>query len=791
MAYFGAKIWMWTIASAVVLHYLKAPIPVMGTIVGVLAFFSVTPLRKYIFSKTVMVVLDKLGIMPVISETEKTAIEAGNVWVDAELFSGNPNFQKINKEPWERLEGDEKKFMENQVATVCKMVDDWGVYEDRDLPPEVWDYIKKEKFLGMIVPKEYGGLGFSAKANSEVVSTLTTKSIPLAISVMVPNSLGPAELLSHYGTKEQKDYYLPRLAVGEEIPCFGLTEPNAGSDAGSMESYGEVFKGEDGQLYIKLNWKKRYITLGAVATLIGLAVKVFDPDNLLGKGTELGITCILVDSKLDGVKLGLRHDPLGIPFYNCPIEGTDVVVSIDKVVGGADGVGRGWAMLMELLAAGRSISLPAQGNGTSKLVARSAGAYAEVRKQFGLSIGKFEGVQEQLAHIGGMTYILEAMRVFTVGAVDSGIKPAVVSAIAKWAGTEISRDLINQGMDVCGGAGISRGPKNILANAYTAAPIGITVEGANILTRTMIIFGQGAMRCHPFATKELFALADNDLGAFDDAFSGHIGHVVKNMTRALVLSLSRGLLALSVPRGPARKYYKKLSWASAVFAFWADLAMGVYGGNLKFKERITGRFADVLIWMYMITAALRRFEAEGRKKEHLPFLEYSVRHGFNEIQRAFEGIFYNMEIPGMRWLLKGPVSWWARMNKFTSPASDEIGAKISEALQTPGKLRDEITTPGLYIPDAKEPGLGMLDDVFKKSHEAKSIIKKIRKAIRAGQLPKNKPERSLKEALEAGVISKDEATLMEQVESLRYEAIMVNAFTVEQYKKKDLRAPAQ
>jgi acyl-CoA dehydrogenase len=789
MAYFGAKIWMWTIFSALALKYLGVQVEVMYAVVGVLAFFSITPLRKYLFSKTVMVVLDKLGIMPVISETEKVAIEAGSVWVDAELFSGCPNFQKINEEKWERLEGDEKDFINNQVQKVCSMVSDWEVYEDGDLPDEVWEYLKKEKFFGMIVPKEYGGLGFSAKANSEVVSTLTTRSIPLAITVMVPNSLGPAELLSHYGTKEQKDYYLPRLAVGEEIPCFGLTEPNAGSDAGSMESYGEIFKGDDGKLYLKLNWKKRYITLGAVATLIGLAVKVFDPDNLLGKGKELGITCILVDSKLDGVKLGLRHDPLGVPFYNCPIEGENVVVSVDQVVGGVEGVGRGWSMLMELLAAGRSISLPAQGNGTAKMVARTAGAYAEVRKQFGLSIGKFEGIQEQLCHIGGMNYMLEAMRVFTVGAVDAGIKPAVVSAIAKFAGTEISRDLINMGMDVCGGAGISRGPKNILAHPYTAAPIGITVEGANILTRTMIIFGQGALRCHPYAAKELFALSDSDLATFDDAFSGHIGHVVKNMTRALVLSLSRGMLALSVPRGPARKYYKKLSWASAVFAFWADVAMGVYGGNLKFKERITGRFADILIWMYLITAALRRFEAEGRKKEHQPLLEYSIRHGFNEIQKAFEGIFYNIDLPGFRWLTKGPISWWARMNKFASPANDNIGAKISQILQTPGQLRDDLTTPGLYLAGPNEPGLGMLDDVFVKSYEANGIIRKIRKAIKQGKIPKNKPERSLKEALEANVITEAEAELMRTVEERRYEAIMVDSYTVEQYKAKDLRKP--
>lgn len=790
MAYFGAKLWMWTIAAALGFNLIGAPNWLTYSAVGVLAFFTITPLRKYIFSKTVMTVLDKMGIMPAISDTEKVAIEAGSVWVDAELFSGNPNFAKINSESWERLAGEEKDFIDNQVETVCAMVDDWSVYQDRDLPQEVWDYLKKEKFFGLIVPKEYGGLGFSAKANSEVVSKLTSRSIPLAITVMVPNSLGPAELLAHYGTKEQKDYYLPRLAIGEEIPCFGLTEVNAGSDAGSMESKGEVFKGSDGKIYVKVNWKKRYITLGAVSTLIGLAVKLFDPENLLGKGKDLGITCFLIDSKLDGVKLGLRHDPLGVPFYNCPIEGNDVVVPVDQIIGGTEWAGQGWRMLMESLAVGRSISLPAQGNGTTKLVARTAGAYAEVRKQFGISIGSFEGIQEQLAHIGGMAYILEAMRVFTVGAVDNGIKPAVVSAIAKYAGTEISREVINMGMDVVGGAGISKGPRNLLAHPYTATPIGITVEGANILTRTMIIFGQGALRCHPFATKELFALAEKDLDTFDAAFSGHIGHVLKNMTRALVLSFSRGYLAFSAPSGPCKVYYRRLAWASAVFAFWSDVAMGVYGGGLKFKERITGRFADVLIWMYMITSALRRFEAEGRKPEHKPMLDYSVRYGFEKIQEAMDGIYYNIEIPGFKWLTRGPIAWWARMNKYANKAGDEISAEISNALQTPGQVRDDLTLPGLYIPTSTEEALGKLENAFQKSYEAKGIIRKIRKAIRAGEIPKNKPERSINEALKAGVITADEAKLMEAVEGLRYDAIMVDSFTVDQYLAKEMKLPA-
>ena len=493
LGYFGSPLWLWgvTLGSLLALcgFYVLATL-----VVAVCLAFCLPEIRKKFFSGFVMKMLDKLGAVPAISETEKIAIEAGDTWIEKDLFSGTIDYKKIHKEPWQRLTSEEQEFVNQKVAKLCAMADDWSIHENRDFSEEIWDYLRQEKFFGMIIPKEYGGLQFSAKLNSEVVAQLTSRSIPLAITVMVPNSLGPAELLLHYGTQQQKEYYLPRLANGEEIPCFGLTETNAGSDAGSMQSKGIVFQGEDDKLYIKLQWKKRYITLGAIATLLGLAIKLEDPDNLLGKGTHLGITCILVDAKLPGVKLGLRHDPLGVPFYNCPIEGEDVIVSVDQIIGGASGAGKGWQMLMECLAAGRAISLPAQGTGTTHLVARLSGAYSELRKQFGISIGQFEGIAEQLSHIGAMSYLTESMRIFTAGAVDSGKKPAVVSAMAKYLGTEISRNVLNRGMDVLGGAGISCGPRNLLAHPYIAAPIGITVEGANILTRTMIIFGQGALR---------------------------------------------------------------------------------------------------------------------------------------------------------------------------------------------------------------------------------------------------------------------------------------------------------
>ena len=494
LGFVGAKLSVWTIFIATGLILLGINPVVLVLVLVPLILFNIKPVRRALVTKTLVNILKKLNILPEISETERVALEAGSTWVDKEIFSGKPDFKAIAREPYKKISGEALDFINGPCEEVCKMVDDWDVYKKGDLPKEVWDYLKKEKFFGMIISKEYGGLGFSAIANSEVVAKLSSRSAPLAITVMVPNSLGPAELLSHYGTKEQKEHYLPRLADGREIPCFALTEPGAGSDAGGMTSNGVVFKDSDGSIKIRLNWEKRYITLAAVATVLGLAVKLKDPDNLLGKGKFPGITCVLVPADSKGVILGQRHNPMGVPFYNCPTRGEDVVVGIDQIIGGAEYAGRGWQMLMECLAVGRSISLPAQSTGGTKLVARVAGAYSAIRKQFGLEIGKFEGIEEPLARIGGFSYLLEASRIFTVGAVDSGIKPSVVSAIAKYNSTELFRTAINDGMDILGGAAISRGPRNILANGYIAAPIGITVEGANILTRSMIIFGQSGSR---------------------------------------------------------------------------------------------------------------------------------------------------------------------------------------------------------------------------------------------------------------------------------------------------------
>ncbi|HKL13982.1 MAG TPA: acyl-CoA dehydrogenase, partial [Balneolaceae bacterium] len=531
LSYIGAPLIIWAVLGLVALTGFGAPLWLMAAYLVVAGIFNIKPLRRTLFSGPIMKLLDALNILPAISETEQTAIDAGTVWMEGELFSGSPNFKRMMNEDYPDFTDEEKKFLDGPVEEICSMVSDWDVFQRRGFDDKTWEYLREKRFFGLIIPEKYGGYGFSANAHSAIVAKLASRCGPLATTVMVPNSLGPAELLMHYGTDEQKNHYLPRLATGEEIPCFALTEPNAGSDAGSMQSTGEVVKDEDGELYLKLNWDKRYITLAAISTVIGLAFKLSDPNEYLGKGKELGITCALVPSDTEGVELGKRHDPLGVPFYNCPTRGHDVTVPIDAMIGGKEGAGNGWRMLMESLAVGRGISLPAQSIGGARTAFRAVGAYAAIRKQFGLNIGKFEGIEEPMARIGGYTYLMDAARSYICGALDKGAKPAVITAIAKYNFTELGREIINDSMDIVGGAGISRGPRNIFAHSYIATPIAITVEGANILTRTLMIFGQGAIRSHPYALKEINALMDKDVKAFDSAFTSHLGHVVNNMSR--------------------------------------------------------------------------------------------------------------------------------------------------------------------------------------------------------------------------------------------------------------------
>jgi acyl-CoA dehydrogenase len=780
LGYLSAPLWAWSILAGVVALGLGLPWPLLVLVGLALGVANVRVLRQRLMSAPVMWLMKKLKFLPAISRTEREALEAGTVWADGELFSGQPDFAQLLAEPYPALDAEAQAFLDGPVEELCRITDDWRVWEEQDLPQEVWDFMKAKGFFGLIIPESYGGMGFTASETSAVISKLSSRSMPLGITAMVPNSLGPAELLHQYGTQAQKDHYLPRLADGREIPCFALTEPGAGSDAGAMAARGEVFEGDDGRYYLRLSWNKRYITLAAVATLLGLAFKLRDPRNLLGKGENLGITCALIPTDTLGVRLGERHDPLGVPFYNCPTHGEDVVVPVDAIIGGPAGAGRGWQMLMECLAAGRGIMLPASAASGAKMTARVAGAYASIRKQFGLSIGKFEGVQEPLARIGGAAYILEAARRFTCGGLDGGGKPAVVTAIMKYNSTEICRKAINDAMDVVAGAGISRGPRNLLAHSYVGMPISITVEGANILTRTLMIFGQGAIRCHPFAYREINAVAANDLVEFDAAFWGHVGHVVRNGARSLVLSLTRARFARTPVEGPAAQYYRKLAWSSASFAFLADISMALLGGDLKRRETITGRFSDIFSWMYLGNAVLRRFEAEGRQRADLPFLHWSMQHALHNIQEGFDGLFRNLDVPLLGWAFKGPIAFWSRLNTLGHAPSDELGGQVARALQVPGEQRERLTA-GLYVPTDREEALGRIEHAFQLCFEADAVAAKIKDAVRARKLPPGKPLALLDQAEAAGVITADEVALVKRAEEARDDAIQVDAFSLEEY----------
>ncbi len=757
---YGAPIWMWVVLAIFV------------------ALFNFKFVRRQVITRFLMKFMQK--IFPKVSQTEKEALDAGSVWIEKDFFSGKPNFKSLLKNPPGQLSEEEKAFLSGPVEDLCASIDEWTVWKSKKIPDQFWSKIKEYKFFGMIIPKEYGGLGFSASANSEVVAKLGSHSLTAAITVMVPNSLGPAELLLHYGTDEQKNRLLPKLATAEEIPCFALTEPLAGSDAGSMNAVGILFKDTDGQIKIKLNWTKRYITLASIATLIGIAFKLKDPDELLGRGKNLGITCALIPVSTPGIDIGRRHNPLYVPFHNCPFSGENVVISVDDIIGGAEMAGKGWAMLMDCLAAGRGISLPAQSLGGMKMVTRVTSAYAQIRKQFGIPIGQFEGIEEPLSRIAGQTYLFESARKLTLGALDQKIKPPVVTAIAKYYFTETFRKVINDGMDILGGAAISVGPRNTLAHPYIATPIGITVEGANILTRSMIIFGQGAMRAHPYAFKEIDAASRGDIKAFDLAFWGHVGHIVRNLIRAELLSLTRGRLTLSPVSGPMAKYYRRLSWASAVFAVMSDLAMGTLGGTLKTKEKLTGRLADILGWMYLGFSVLHRYEHENHKKEDLEFAQFGIEKALYEIQLAFEGIYENFRLPGFTWWLRGVVRSWLGFNRIGEPPTDQLTHKIAQKIQEFDGVRDRLTD-GIYFSNQEDSAIGRYEKAFKALHESLPIEKKLKRAVRIQQLPKRRLITLLDLAVEREVITKEEAEVFKKAEILREDAVQVDDFSEEEY----------
>jgi acyl-CoA dehydrogenase len=634
--------------------------------------------------------------LPTLSPTEREAIEAGDVWWDGEIFSGKPDWRKLLSFAPAKLTAEEQAFLDGPVNELCAMLDEWRItWELRDLPPQVWDYLKRHKFFAMIIPKRYGGLGFSAYAHSEVIRKLSTRSLTASVTAMVPNSLGPGELLLHFGTKDQQDYWLPRLAAGEEIPCFGLTSPEAGSDAASMTDSGVVCRGLwQGRevLGIRLNWHKRYITLAPVATVIGLAFKLHDPDHLIGEREEIGITVALVPTNLPGIEIGRRHLPTMMVFQNGPTRGRDVFIPLDNIIGGVAQAGKGWKMLMSALAAGRGISLPSLSSAGTAFAAHVTGAYARIREQFHVPIGRFQAIQERLGRMAATAYLLDAARRFTCAGIDAGHKPAVVTAIMKEQATERLRISANDAMDVHGGKGVQEGPLNYLGSFYRSVPIGITVEGANIVTRSLIQFGQGAIRSHPYLLKEMAALEDPDpargLAEFDRAFWGHVGHSFANAFRAWAHAWTGGVFAPAPAAGKARRYYQQLGRYAAAFALAADMALLTLGGALKRQEMISARFGDILSELYLLSAVLKRWDEEGRQGADFPLVAWCMEAGFATIEARLDAIFANFPNRPAAWLLRFMVLPFGIMRRGPP---DRLTEACAEILLNPSATRERVT----------------------------------------------------------------------------------------------------
>ncbi len=797
LAFFRASITSWVLAVLVIVpvvaiqaRFSDDVLKVIGTILVLfVVVFGIPFVRRIVVSSIVLNIFRK--ILPQISVTEQEAIDAGTVWWDGELFSGNPHWDRLLAFPKCALKPEEQAFLDNEVEQLCSMLDDWDITHNRaDLSPEAWQFIKDKGFFGMIIPKRYGGLEFSAQAHSAVVAKVSSRSGTAAVTVMVPNSLGPAELLLHYGTEAQKDKYLHRLAKGQEVPCFALTGPFAGSDAGAIPDYGIVchgeFAGQQDVLGLRLNWEKRYITLAPQATLLGLAFKLYDPDHLLGGEASLGITLALIPTDTPGVEVGRRHFPLNSAFLNGPTTGKDVFVPMEYIIGGTQRVGQGWRMLMECLSAGRSISLPASSIGGMKLAARTCGAYSRVRKQFKMPIGKFEGVEEPLARIGAHTYMVDAARRFIALAVDMGEKPSVVSAIIKYHATERGRIVINDAMDVHGGKGICLGPDNYLGRFYQQMPIGITVEGANILTRTLMIFGQGAIRSHPYVLKEIAATKDHDRGRalhqFDEALFGHISFALSNAARSFVFGLTGGH-GIHTPVGiHTRRYYQHLTRFSAAFALSTDIAMAVLGGALKRREKLSARLGDVLSQLYLCSATLKRFEDDGCPGEDLPLLDWAMQDSLYKIQQAFDGVIQNFPNLLVRKLLGGLIF---PTGKNLSPPSDQLGHKVARMLMQPGAARDRLTE-GIYLPDDENDAVGALESALASTLQCEPIQSRVDEALKAGTLKEFDELARISEAREKGIITVDEALQLERDYALRRKVIMVDDFDSEQ-----LRAAAR
>ena len=723
-------------------------------------------------------------ITPQISDTERTALEAGTVGFEGELFSGKPDWSKLLSQPKPELSVEEKAFMDGPVEEVCRMCDEWQItHELADLTPEIWDFIKKKKFFGMIIPKEYGGLQFSALAQSAVLQKLMGISGSLSSTVGVPNSLGPGELLLHYGTKEQREYYLPRLADGREIPCFALTGPFAGSDATSIPDYGIVCKGEwngANVLGVKLTFDKRYITLAPVATLIGLAFQMHDPDHLLGDKENIGITLALIPRDTKGLEIGRRHFPLNAAFQNGPLHGKDIFIPMSQLIGGEEMAGQGWRMLVECLSVGRAITLPSNASGGVRMGAIATGAYARIRKQFGMAIGRFEGIEEALARIGGYAYAITALSRATAAAVDRGEKPSVPSAIAKYHATELGREVAKDVMDVHGGKGVQLGPNNYAGRGWQTAPIAITVEGANIMTRSLMIFGQGAIRCHPHVLKEMQAAQISDyttrLRAFDRELFAHIGFAISNAARSFVL----GLTFAKIGRAPGDKYtkrfYRKLNRYAANLALVADTSMLLLGGKLKFKEKLSARLGDVLSNLYIASAMLKRYEDQGRPIADQPLLAWAFHDCAHRMQAALDGVLRNFPIRPAAWLLYLLVFPFGRREV---PPSDRLGRRVAAILCAPNEARDRLAEWTYLTPNPNNV-VGRMNAILPDVIAAEPVERKFLKAQKSGALKSYDALEQLAEAEKIGAITADERKLLERVREATLEFISVDDFDPEE-----------
>ncbi len=724
---------------------------------------------KYLTSKLVDFI-NKKGLLPKISPTEEATLQAGTNWVESNFFEAKVDFEAIKNEKITYLTQEEQAFLDNEVNELCEMTNDWEIFQDRDLKPDVWKYIKEKRFFGMIVPKEYGGLGFSATAHSKIIEKLVSRSQVLAITVMVPNSLGPAELILKHGTSAQKDKYLKDLATGKLVPCFGLTEPNAGSDATSLTSSGVLFKDENNEIKIRLNFEKRYITLGNIATLIGLAFKLYDPEHLLGEKEELGITFGLVNSKLKGVDNSKRHDPLGIPFINSPLYGKNVIIGIEDIIGEKDGIGHGWQMLVESLSIGRGISLPSVSLGGSKLALNIVSSYSNLREQFGLSISHFEGVEEKIAKIAAFTYMLNAARNYTLDAIDNGIKPGVVNSIMKYHATEKFREVINDSMDILGGSAIIRGENNLLAHAYFAIPISITVEGANILTRNLMQFGQGLIKSHPYIYKQITALKEKNVLVFDEAFFSHVELAISSMCKAIVYYFTRGLV-ISVS-GDFKRYKQKLVWVSADFTFLTNLALAVIGPALKKRENISARFGDILSYSYLITATIREYE-NTPKEEDKNLVDYICNYCFNQIQLAREDIYNNISV------LK-PFIPFTKINPIGMKAEDKLNTKIVKTLKNLEYLED--LTSNIFVSINKKDRFSKLQEANRLNIQTQGSFSKIKEAVKERKIKKHSVKAMIEEAVKLELISKAEASKLQKAYRLKQEIIAVDSYKVRTYK---------